>query len=196
MADNNACNILISGVGGQGILLAGRVIGNLAARRGFDVKVSEVHGMAQRGGSVVTYVKYSDKVASPLIEPGRADIMISFELLEAARWIDHLRPGGKAAVNSQRIDPMPVITGSAPYPDRLEDAIREKCGDAVIIDALSVAAGCGSMRSVNFVLLGAASVFMDFTEDEWHSCIREVTPRALLDINMAAYKAGALLSAG
>ena len=191
MPDKNACSILIAGVGGQGILLAGRVIGNLAARRGYDVKVSEVHGMAQRGGSVVTFVRYSDVVASPLIEPGGADIMISFELLEAARWIGYLKPSGNAAVNSQRIDPMPVITGSVRYPEGLEDDIRESCGGAAIIDALALATKCGSARSVNFVLLGAASAFMGFSRDEWISCIRAVTPPKAFDVNVAAFQAGA-----
>ena len=196
MINKNSCSMLIVGVGGQGTLLAGRVIGNLAARRGLDVKVSEVHGMSQRGGSVVTYVRYAGRVASPLVEPGEADVIIAFELLEAARWIDYLKPGGKAAVNSQQIDPMPVITGEAAYPGGLVETVRAKCPDAVIVDALSAAVECGSSRAVNFVLLGAASAYMGFSRDEWLSCIRDVTPRRAanpartLEINLAAFDRG------
>jgi indolepyruvate ferredoxin oxidoreductase beta subunit len=191
----NACNILIVGVGGQGTLLASRVIGNLAMGRGYDAKASEVHGMAQRGGSVVTYVKYSEAVASPLIEPGGADIMIAFELLEAARWLDYLKPSGKVSVNKQQIDPMPVIAGSVRYPEGLVQKIRDKCETVVIIDALSIAEKCGSARSVNFVLLGAASAFMEFTRDEWIGCIKRVTPARALDVNIAAFTEGANISA-
>ena len=190
MSDNKARNILIVGVGGQGTLLASKVIGRLALMRGYDVKVSEVHGMSQRGGSVVTYVKYSSGVASPLIEPVGADIMIAFELLEAARWLDYLKPGGMAVVNEQQIDPMPVITGAARYPDGLIGMIREKCAGAVIADALSVAVDCGSTRSVNFVLLGAAAVYLDFPIDDWIASIRETTPPRALDVNLAAFSAG------
>ena len=190
MNNINACGILIVGVGGQGTLLASRVIGRLAAKSGFDVKVSEVHGMSQRGGSVVTYVKYSAGVASPLIEPGEADILIAFELLEAARWLDYLKPEGMAVVNGQKIDPMPVIAGAARYPGELDAMIRGRCARAVITDALSVAEECGSVRSVNFVLLGAASVYMDFTQDDWLACIREATPPRALDVNLAAFSAG------
>ena len=193
MADNKSCDLLIVGVGGQGTLLASRVIGRLAAKRGYDVKVSEVHGMSQRGGSVVTYVRYAGEVASPLIEPGGADVIIAFELLEAARWAGYLRPGGMAVANSQKIDPMPVIAGSERYPDGLENEIRKYCKAPVFVDALTVAKECGSARSVNFVLLGAASVYMDFSADEWLACIREATPPRALDVNIAAFGAGARL---
>jgi indolepyruvate ferredoxin oxidoreductase beta subunit len=194
MAEGGARNILIVGVGGQGTLLAGRVIGNLAASRGYDVKVSEVHGMAQRGGSVVTYVKYSEAVASPLIENGEADILISFELLEASRWIDWLKPSGKAIVNSQKIDPMPVIEGIAKYTDNLEGILKKRREEIAIVDALSIAEECGSTRSVNFALLGAASTHMDFTREEWLDCIKEVTPQKALSVNIAAFVAGASLT--
>ena len=218
MKGNDTFGALIVGVGGQGTLLASRVIGRLALKRGYDVKVSEVHGMSQRGGSVVTYVRYScevtspvksvnvasphiepgevtspgitEGVASPLIEPGEADIIIAFELLEAVRWLDYLRPGGMVVVNSQKIDPMPVITGAARYPEGLDEIIKHKCAGAVIIDALKIALECGSVRSVNFVLLGVASAFMGFSRDDWVSSIREVTPQRALDINLAAFEAG------
>jgi indolepyruvate ferredoxin oxidoreductase beta subunit len=188
--ENKFDNVLIVGVGGQGTLLASRVIGQLAARRGYDVKVSEVHGMSQRGGSVVTYVKYAESVASPLIEPVGADIIIAFELLEAARWLNYLKPGGKLAVNSQQIDPMPVITGDAVYPGGLLETIYDLCPDAAVLDALSIAYKCGSAKAVNFVLMGAASAYMDFTTEEWRSCIRDVTPKRAMDVNMEAFEAG------
>jgi indolepyruvate ferredoxin oxidoreductase beta subunit len=187
-------SILIVGVGGQGTLLASRLIGRAATDRGFDVKVSEVHGMSQRGGSVVTYVKYGAEVCSPLIEPGEADILIAFELLEAARWIPYLRPGGQIVANSQRIDPMPVITGAALYPDGLEGALREKCAGALVADALAIASECGSARSVNMVLLGLAARFMAFGEDEWIGAIRAVAPPKALDANIKAFGRGCALS--
>ena len=190
MAEIIARNVLIVGVGGQGTLLASKVIGQLAAKRDLDVKVSEVHGMSQRGGSVVTYVKYAREVASPLIEPGEADIMIAFELLEAARWLDYLKPSGIAVANEQKIDPMPVITGNAGYPEGLIEEIHAKSAGAVTVDALATAIECGSVRAVNFVLLGIASAFMEFTCDEWLACIRETTPPRALEANTAAFLAG------
>ncbi|MDR3120148.1 MAG: indolepyruvate oxidoreductase subunit beta [Clostridiales bacterium] len=184
-------SILIVGVGGQGTLLASRLIGFIAGAKGYDVKVSEVHGMSQRGGSVVTYVKYGPKVASPLIEPGEADAVVAFELLEAVRWLPYLKPGGKVAANTQKIDPMPVITGAARYPEGLEETIRARCPDAAVLDALSIASECGSRRAVNIVLLGAASAFMGFTEDEWLDGIRKVTPPKALESNLLAFRRGA-----
>lgn len=195
MDSDNGCNVLIVGVGGQGTLLASKVIGQLAARRGFDVKVSEVHGMSQRGGSVVTYVRYADKVASPLIEPGGADVVIAFELLEAARWLDYLKPTGKVAANVQKIDPMPVISGAARYPEGLVETLLAHSPDAVVVDALSLAQECGSVRAVNFILLGAASKFMGFSKEEWLACINDVTPKHALGVNLKAFEAGAALSA-
>ena len=188
--NKNSLNLLIVGVGGQGTLLASRVIGHLAAKRGLDVKVSEVHGMSQRGGSVVTYVKYADEVASPLIEPGEADIIIAFELLEAARWLNYLSRSGITIANEQKIDPMPVIAGNEIYPEGLIQELRDRSSTAVTVDALSVAMECGSVRSVNFVLLGIASTFMDFSYDEWIGCIREVTPQRAIDVNIAEFDAG------
>jgi indolepyruvate ferredoxin oxidoreductase beta subunit len=189
-----AISILIVGVGGQGTLLASRLIGRAATERGFDVKVSEVHGMSQRGGSVVTYVKYGGEVSSPLIEPGEADILIAFELLEAARWIPYLRPGGQIVANSQKIDPMPVITGAARYPDGLAEVLREKCEGALVVDALTIATECGNARSVNMVLLGLAARFTAFGEDEWMGAIRAVAPPKALEANIRAFGRGYALS--
>jgi indolepyruvate ferredoxin oxidoreductase beta subunit len=183
-------SILIVGVGGQGTLLASKLIGYIATARGYDVKVSEVHGMSQRGGSVVTYVKYGDEVCSPLIEPGEADAVIAFELLEAARWLHYLKPGGKLIANCQKIDPMPVITGTDRYPEKLDDAICKICPGAAIADALSVARECGNTRSVNIVLLGIAARHMGFAESEWLEAIKAITPPKALDVNISAFRRG------
>ncbi|MDR1439237.1 MAG: indolepyruvate oxidoreductase subunit beta [Clostridiales bacterium] len=185
-----AAAVLIVGVGGQGTLLASKLIGHVATERGCDVKVSEVHGMSQRGGSVVTYVKYGGEVFSPLIEPGEADVVVAFELLEAARWIPYLKPGGQLISSSQRIDPMPVITGAARYPGKLEESICEKRPGAIIVDALAIATECGSARSANIVLLGIAARFLEFAEGDWAASIRAITPQRALGANLEAFRRG------
>ena len=158
-------NIMIVGVGGQGSLLASKLLGNVVMASGYDVKVSEVHGMAQRGGSVVTYVKYSDdKVYSPVINEGEADMIISFELLEAARWLPYLKKGGTIVVNNQQISPMPVITGAAVYPENIADKLDAVVEDLIVVDALSLAEEAGSAKAVNVVLMGVASKNLGFSE--------------------------------
>ena len=189
-------SILIVGVGGQGTLLASKVIGRLALGRGLDVKVSEVHGMSQRGGSVVTYVRYGGRVRSPLVEPGGADILVACELLEAARWLPYLKAGGTVAASMQRVMPMPVITGAAGYPGGLADAISAVCPGAVFIDALAIARACGERRAANIAVLGAASRFMAFTEDEWAEALEAATPSKALDANLRAFREGAGAGAG
>ena len=150
-------NIMIVGVGGQGTLLASKLLGRLLLGKGFDVKVSEVHGMSQRGGSVVTYVRWGEKVYSPIVGKGQADVILSFELLEAARWTEYLKPGGKIITNTQQINPMPVITGAAAYPDHLAEKMRGAGIDLDAIDALSLAREAGSSKAVNIVLMGRLS---------------------------------------
>ena len=150
-------NVMIVGVGGQGSLLASKLLGQLLLSRGYDVKVSEVHGMSQRGGSVVTYVRFGSKVYSPIIDKGEADFILSFELLEAARWTEYLKPGGKIVVNTQRINPMPVITGAAQYPEDLAAKMQAAGLDVDAFDALSLAQQAGSPKCVNIVLLGHLS---------------------------------------
>jgi indolepyruvate ferredoxin oxidoreductase beta subunit len=145
--------VMIVGVGGQGTLLASRILGNTVINEGFDVKVSEVHGMSQRGGSVVTYVKYGDKVFSPIIGKGEADIILAFEMLEAYRALPYLKKGGKIIVNTQKIDPMPVITGAMEYPENIENTLSEKA-DVTFIDALELAQKAGNFKAVNVVLIG------------------------------------------
>ena len=147
-------NVMIVGVGGQGSLLASKLLGHLLLEQGYDVKVSEVHGMSQRGGSVVTYVRFGDKVYSPVIDKGQADFIVSFELLEAARWTEFLKPGGKIIVNTQQINPMPVIIGAAEYPQNLLEEMTAKGLDVDALDALSLAEQAGSSKAVNLVLMG------------------------------------------
>jgi indolepyruvate ferredoxin oxidoreductase beta subunit len=183
-------NIMIVGVGGQGTLLASRVLGNVALRMSYDVKVSEVHGMSQRGGSVVTYVKLGRKVYSPLVEKGEADVMRAFEQLEAFRWSEYLCGGGKIIVNEQKIDPMPVIMGKVKYPEHIINKIDENKIDIVTVDALETAKQCGNLKVVNVVLLGIMAKFTAIKKDIWLDAIRETVPQKLLDVNLKAFEAG------
>lgn len=183
-------SIMIVGVGGQGTLLASRLLGNALLSRGFDVKVSEVHGMSQRGGSVVTYVRYGKKVYSPIIEKGEADMIIAFEQLEAARWLPFLKIGGKLVVNTQKIDPMPVITGLAKYPDLLVDKIRQAGADLTTVDALALAENAGSSKAVNVVLMGVAAKTLDIQKELWHATIKQTVPEKFIDLNLTAFDSG------
>ncbi|MDR2421444.1 MAG: indolepyruvate oxidoreductase subunit beta [Oscillospiraceae bacterium] len=189
-------SIMIVGVGGQGSLLAGRLLGCLLMNCGYDVKVSEVHGMSQRGGSVVTYVRYGGKVRSPVIDEGGADFIVSFELLEAARWLGCLAPGGKVIANTQRIDPMPVVTGAAEYPSGLAEKLKAALpgppgASADTIDALSLAVEAGSSKAVNIVLMGRLSrYFADIPEDAWLRALKETVPAKTLDTNTKAFSLG------
>ena len=188
MADTKC--IMIVGVGGQGTLLASRILGHVLVESGYDVKVSEVHGMSQRGGSVVTYVRFGDKVYSPVIDKGEADYIVSFELLEAARWTEYLKQGGRLVVNTQQINPMPVITGAAAYPSDLA-AKMQSAGIAVdAFDALSLAEQAGSAKAVNIVLMGHLSRNFDFTLDEWMDAIEKSVPAKFLELNKKAFMLG------
>lgn len=182
-------NIMIVGVGGQGTLLASRILGNAVIRRGYDVKVSEVHGMSQRGGSVVTYVKFGEQVYSPIIDKGEADIILAFELLEAYRALPWLKKGGKMIVNDQRINPMPVITGAAEYPSD----ILKKLADAVkltAVDALSLAEQAGNIKAVNVVLIGVMAKNTEIPYEEWIETIKATVPAKFLDVNLKAFDLG------
>ena len=183
-------NIMIVGVGGQGSLLASKLLGHLLLTRGYDVKVSEVHGMSQRGGSVVTYVRYGDKVYSPVIDKGEADLIVSFEKLEAARWIEYLREGGVIVTNTQETDPMPVITGAAAYPESLIEKMRAKGANVDAIDALSLAVQAGSSKAVNLVLMGRLSKYFDFGDDAWQEAIEACVPAKFLELNKKAFELG------
>ena len=183
-------NIMIVGVGGQGTLLASRILGNVILGEGYDVKVSEVHGMSQRGGSVVTYVKYGEKVYSPIIDKGQADFIVSFEELEAARWTEYLKPDGKIIVNTQQINPMPVIIGAAQYPEDLVAKMNSAGLDVDAFDALKLAEEAGSTKAVNIVLMGHLSRNFDFTEAEWLDAIAESVPPKFLELNKTAFLLG------
>ncbi len=183
-------SIMIVGVGGQGSLLASRLLGNVLLAQGYDVKVSEVHGMSQRGGSVVTYVKYGDKVYSPVIEKGEADAVISFELLEAARCLPYLKKGGKLVTSTQQIDPMPVITGAAEYPDELVKKLEGSGVELVAVDALSLAEQAGSAKASNVALMGALAARLDFDEKLWQDAIEQCVPEKFLELNRKAFELG------
>ena len=182
-------NIMIVGVGGQGTLLASRILGNTVINEGFDVKVSEVHGMSQRGGSVVTYVKYGEKVFSPVIDKGQADIILAFEKLEAFRAMPYLKKGGKMIVNAQEIDPMPVITGAAKYPENIEGNLKEKV-NLVALDASKLALEAGNIKAVNVVLIGVMAKSTDIPYEKWVETIKATVPEKFLDVNLKAFDLG------
>ena len=184
-------NIMIVGVGGQGTLLASKLLGHVLLKQGLDVKVSEVHGMSQRGGSVVTYVRYGEKVYSPVIDRGEADIIVSFEMLEAIRWLEYLKPGGQMITNTQEIDPMPVITGAAQYPQDLVRKMQEAGAAVDAEDFLAMAEEAGSARAVNIVLMGRLSKhFPQITPKDWQDAIMEVVPLKFHDLNLKAFALG------
>ncbi|MBO7289083.1 MAG: indolepyruvate oxidoreductase subunit beta [Clostridia bacterium] len=183
-------NVMIVGVGGQGTLLASRIIGNVAIKAGYDVKVSEVHGMSQRGGSVVTYVKYDEKVYSPLIFEGEADYLLAFEELEAYRWLSYLKKDGKLIVNTQQMDPMPVIIGSEKYPENIMDKIKGLVCDVTSLDALKGAMEAGTVKAVNTVLIGSFAKRSNVDKEIWLEVIKETVPPKFLDINLKAFEIG------
>ena len=184
-------NILIVGVGGQGTLLASVLLGNLALMKNYDVKLSEVHGVSQRSGDVVTHVKISDTtVASPLIEKGEADIIIAFEKLEAYRWLPYLKKGGTMYVNEQQIMPMPVVLGQVDYPADIDETLAKAAQTLVKFDALALAEEAGSSKAVNVVLLGAASNALPFTEEEWMDVIEKYVKPKFVALNKDAFAKG------
>lgn len=182
-------NIMIVGVGGQGTLLASRILGNAVIRRGYDVKVSEVHGMSQRGGSVVTYVKFGDAVHSPIIDKGEADIILAFECLEALRALPWLKKGGKMIVNDQEINPMPVITGAAEYPESILDKLSAAV-DLTAVDALALACKAGNQKAVNVVLIGVMAKNTEIPYEEWVETIKTTVPAKFLEANLKAFDMG------
>lgn len=183
-------SILLVGVGGQGTILISKILSAGLAQMGYDVKMSEIHGMSQRGGSVVTYVRWGEKVYSPIIDKGQADVILSFELLEAARWTEYLKAGGRIVTNTQQINPMPVITGAAAYPEALVEKMRAAGLEVDAIDALSLAEEAGSSKAVNIVLMGRLSKWFDFTEEEWLAAIQQSVPPKFLEMNQKAFRLG------
>ena len=187
-------NIMIVGVGGQGTLLTSRILGGLAIAGGYDVKLSEVHGMAQRGGSVVTFVRYGDRVAEPIVEEGQADVIIAFERLEAMRYAHFLKKGGALVVNDWRIDPMPVVIGNAKYPDGILEELG-KSHKVYAVNATEEARKLGNPRVFNLIVLGVAAQHMDFSQEDWYSVIEKTVPPKTIEINEKAFDTGYHLAA-
>jgi len=183
-------NIMIVGVGGQGSLLASKLMGKALLIEGYDAKVSEVHGMSQRGGAVVTYVRYGDKVYSPIVDIGQAELIVSFELLEAARWINHLAPGGQVVTNTQKIDPIPVIMGAAEYPENLVEKMKTTGAKVDAFDALALAEEAGSSKTVNIVMMGRLSKYFPFSKETWDKALEESVPEKFLEMNKRAFELG------
>ena len=182
--------IVIAGVGGQGSLLASKLLGRVLVNEGYDIKVSEVHGMSQRGGSVITYVRYGDKVYSPVVQSGEADYIISFERIEAARYAHLLKVGGVIITNTQRIDPMPVIIGSAEYPENILDELTAKGVHIEAMDALTFAEEAGSSKAVNIVLMGQLAKHFHIDYDKWISAIEQTVKPKFIDLNKKAFELG------
>lgn len=191
---NKVTNILIVGVGGQGTILASKVLGRVAQDFGKEVKVSEIHGMSQRGGSVVTQVRFGDKVYSPVISVGTADIILAFEKLEALRWLPYLAPNGVIIVNDQEIDPMPVITGQAEYPEDVYGALS-KIAKTIAVPALEMAKKAGSSKAVNIVLLGVLANILGLNQESWLKAVEELVPPKTIEINKTAFLEGYNFSA-
>ncbi len=182
-------NIMIVGVGGQGTLLTSRILGGITIHAGFDVKLSEVHGMAQRGGSVVTFVRYGEKVAEPIVEEGQADVLIAFERLEAYRYAHYLKKDGVLILNDQRIDPMPVVIGAAVYPENIIEMLQSR-HKVIAVDAMSIAKELGNARTFNIVVLGVAAQHMDFSKEDWLEVIEKLVPPKTVEINKKAFVTG------
>lgn len=182
-------NIMIVGVGGQGTLLTSRILGNLAIQAGFDVKLSEVHGMAQRGGSVVTFVRYGESVAEPIIEEGQVDVLIAFERLEALRYLHFLKKDGVVIVNNQRIDPITVVTGAAFYPEGILETLKES-HKTIVVNGMEEARKLGQPKAFNVVVLGAAARHMTFSKEEWVKVIETTVPPKTIAINKEAFEIG------
>ena len=186
---NNTKNIMIVGVGGQGTLLTSRILGGITVEAGYDVKLSEVHGMAQRGGSVVTFVRYVEKVAEPIVEEGQADLLIAFEMLEAKRYAHFLKKDGVLVVNEQRIDPITVVTGAATYPEGIVEEL-EKEYSVLKINAMDEALKLGNSKVFNIIVLGVAAQHMDFSKEDWLKVIEKTVPPKTVDMNKKAFLLG------
>lgn len=182
-------NIMIVGVGGQGTLLTSRVLGGLAIAGGYDVKLSEVHGMAQRGGSVVTFVRYGEKVAEPIVEEGQADVIIAFERLEAMRYAHFLKKDGALVINDWRIDPMPVVIGAANYPEGILEDLK-KDYKVYAVNATEESKKLGNPKVFNMIVLGVAAQHMDFSKEDWYQVIENTVPPKTIEINKAAFDVG------
>ncbi len=182
-------NIMIVGVGGQGTLLTSRILGGITTVAGYEVKLSEVHGMAQRGGSVVTFVRFGTEVAEPIVEEGQADILIAFERLEALRYAHFLKKDGVLIVNDRRIDPITVLTGMAEYPENIIEDLSKKY-KVISVDAQDVAVKLGNAKVFNTVIIGVAAKHMDFAKEDWIKVIENTVPPKTVEMNLRAFEAG------
>ena len=189
MRGSSVMNIMVVGVGGQGTLLTSRIIGKCALAAGYDVKMSEVHGMAQRGGSVVTFVRFGDKVFEPVVEEGEVDVLISFERLEALRYAHFLKKDGVIVVNDARIDPMTVVIGAKTYPEGIIEELSSR-HTVYTVNGAEIASSLGNSKVLNSVVLGMAAKYIGFSEDEWLAVLKNTVPPKTIDVNVAAFKKG------
>ncbi|MBE3572886.1 MAG: indolepyruvate oxidoreductase subunit beta [Moorella humiferrea] len=187
---NGVINVLLVGVGGQGTILAGRVLSRAAISLGGEVKVSDIHGMAQRGGSVVTQVRFGTRVYSPVMAPGTADFLVAFEKLEARRWLHYLKNDGWLIVNDQELPPLPVLTGAATYPENLIGEMGKKVSNMVVLDALELARRAGNVKAVNMVLMGALARRLPISREAWEEALAASVPERFLEINNKAFQMG------
>lgn len=190
MTKSDAKSILLVGVGGQGTILASKILSEGLVRKGYDVKMSEIHGMSQRGGSVTTHVRYGSKVASPVVPRGEADILVAFEKVEAVRWLDYLKKGGTLVVNDHEIYSLPVLIGAAKYPDEVTEKLKAEVPNTKVFNAGEIAKNLGNIRAQNIVLLGALVKAMHLEDIDWQSVIKEQVPPKLLELNQKAFEAG------
>ena len=188
--DSSVNNIVLSGVGGQGVLVASDVLVAVAMFSGLDSKKSEVHGMAQRGGSVVSQVRYGEKINSPLIEKDSANIILAFEKLEAVRYLDFLKPGGIIIINNQQITPLTVFSAKIPYPENVEAICQKKTDNVLIINGIKISEELGNPRVLNTVMLGALSNYTQFMEEHWIKAIQQRVPPKTFELNRKAFEAG------
>ncbi|MDD4751093.1 MAG: indolepyruvate oxidoreductase subunit beta [Synergistaceae bacterium] len=190
MKKNDTKSILLVGVGGQGTILASKILSEGLVRKGYDVKMSEIHGMSQRGGSVTTHVRFGTKVASPVVPEGEADVLVAFEKVEAVRWLKYLKKGGRLVVNDFEIYSLPVLTGAAKYPDEVVEKLEKEVPDLKIFNAGEIAEGLGNIKAQNVVLLGALVKAMGLEDIGWESVLQELVPPKLLELNIKAFRAG------
>jgi indolepyruvate ferredoxin oxidoreductase, beta subunit len=183
-------NVIVVGTGGQGVVLASEILSDVAMLCGLDAKKSEIHGMSQRGGIVTSHVRYSDHVASPLIMEGEADILLSFELAEAVRWLHFLRPEGRVITSLQRIVPPAIFAGMGTYPDNAAEVLKERSKNPILVDALPLAQSLGNPQLVNTILLGIASNLLDLPVDQWKTVIADRVPPKFKELNLVAFDKG------
>ena len=187
---NDTKSILLVGVGGQGTILASKILSEGLARKGFDIKMSEIHGMSQRGGSVSTHVRYGTKVSSPIVSEGEADVLVAFEKSEAVRWLNYLKKGGWLVVNNYEIKSLPVLTGLAEYPDGVVEQLGKSVDNIKVFNATQIARELGNERAQNIVLLGALIKALGIADMDWDSVLEQLMPAKVVELNKKALHAG------